>query len=224
MTKTLLVVIDGPAGAGKSTVAKALAARIGASYLDTGAMYRALTLRCLRRGVPMDDPAAVIACVEGARLEMVPEATGVGLRVVLDGDDVGGAIRTREVTNAIYRLANDGAVRERVVAQQRRIAAGIPRSLVAEGRDLGSVVFPAADVRVYLDASVEERARRRAQDLVDPPPLDELQAEIARRDARDRERAVGPLVRTPAHRYLDTSDLSPEQVIERLAALVAEAA
>lgn len=214
------VVIDGPAGAGKSTVARRLADRLDAFYLDTGAMYRACTLRALRQGVDLADSAALVGVVDGATVELLPDGAAGQCRVLLDGEDVSAEIRTREVTNAIHHLANCPEVRERLVAQQQALAARIEGHVVAEGRDLASVVFPQAAVKVYLDASVEERARRRQADHGDQTPLDELQREISARDERDQNRAVGPLVRVPEATYIDCSDMTIEQVVEQLAGLV----
>jgi len=213
-------VIDGPAGAGKSTVARRLAARLGGAYFDTGAMYRAFTLRALRLGIDWaDTPAKARVVAEG---ELVLEPEGQGVRVLLDGEDVTQAIRSREGTAAIFHMANCPQVRSQLVAEQRRLAAAARTLLVAEGRDLGSIVFPDADLKVYLDASAAERARRRAQDMPDAPPLEQLQAEIEERDRKDQTRDVAPLVRVDDAYYLDTSDLTLDQVVEHLLARVQE--
>ncbi len=223
----LLVVIDGPAGAGKSTAARRLADRLEAFYLDTGAMYRACTLRAIQLGVDLSDGPALAAVVDQAQVELLPDGPQGRCRVLLEGEDVSESIRTREVTNSIHHLANEPLVRERLVAQQQALAEAWTGTIVAEGRDLGSVVFPQAQVKVYLDATVSERARRRLQDL-DPssasaPSLEELEQEIAARDHRDMSRAIGPLTRVPDAHYLDSSKLSADQVVDALAALATAA-
>jgi cytidylate kinase len=201
-----VVAIDGPAGAGKSTIARKLARRLGFTYLDTGAMYRCVALAALERGQP---PAAVASEVQ---LE-------VGERVLLDGRDVSADIRSPEVSEAASRAAADPAVRAAVVTEQRRLlGAG---DWVAEGRDIGTVVAPDAAVKVFLTADPAERARRRATELgVDPATV---LAEQTIRDQRDSTRAHSPLAPAPDAVLLDTTDLSVEEVVERAAVLVREA-
>jgi len=197
-----VVAIDGPAGAGKSSVAKAVAREIGFTYLDTGAMYRAVALAALRRGVA---PAQVAGAV---RLDLSD-----GVR--LDGEDVSGAIRTAEVSSAASEAAADLRVREALVATQRELLSD--GDWVAEGRDIGTVVAPHAAVKVFLTADPAERARRRALEL----GLDEAQvlADQKARDARDSTREHSPLVPAPGAVVLDTTGLSLAEVVARIAAL-----
>jgi CMP/dCMP kinase len=219
-TKKLIVVIDGPAGAGKSTASRRLARALGGTYLDTGAMYRAITLKALRAGIDLADEAARGRVADGARVELRPDDAET-CRVLLDGEDVSAAIRTREVTGNIHWLAGDAHVREVLVALQREFARAVDRTVVAEGRDLASVVFPDADVKIYLDASVDERARRRALELgAAAPAMEVLREEIATRDHRDSTRAVAPLIRVPEADYVDCSRLGPDEVLETLLAVV----
>lgn len=197
-----VVAIDGPAGAGKSSVARAVADALGFTYLDTGAMYRAVALAALRQGA---DPAAVA--------DRVAIAVGDGVRV--DGEDVTGQIRTPEVSEAASRAAADPAVRRALVAQQQRLVAD--GNWVAEGRDIGTVVAPSAEVKVFLTADPAERARRRAREL----GVDEgtVLAEQTLRDERDRTRSTSPLAPAPGAVMLDTTGLSLDQVVARVVAL-----
>lgn len=220
-SRKLVVAIDGPAGAGKSTASRRLARALGGTYLDTGAMYRAITLAALREGIDLADASARGRVAARARVELQPTDGDEGCRVLLDGEDVTAAIRTREVTGNIHWLAGDGGVRDVLVALQRAFARGADRPVVAEGRDLASVVFPDAEVKIYLDASVEERARRRALELgAAAPPLDVLREEIATRDHRDSTRDVAPLVRVPGADHVDCSRLGPDEVLEALVDIV----
>jgi CMP/dCMP kinase len=199
----VLVAIDGPAGAGKSTVARAVARRLGFIYLNSGAMYRCVALLSLE--APGDE-LAVLA--QGARIEL-------GERVLLDGRDVTEEIRTPETSEAASRVAADPGVREALVAKQRELIAG--GDWVAEGRDIGTVVAPDADLKVFLTASAEERARRRADELGADPAT--VLAEQALRDERDATREHSPLVAAPGAVVLDTSGLTIDEVVERIAAL-----
>ncbi len=198
-----VVAIDGPAGAGKSTVAKAVAQALRFTYLDSGAMYRSVALAAARRGV---DPAIL-----APGLEIV-----VGEHVLLDGEDVTDAIRAPEISDAASRAAADPAVRRAMVALQRRLLAH--GDWVAEGRDIGTVVAPEADVKVFLTADPHERARRRAQELgLDP---DTVLREQVIRDERDRAREHSPLRPAPGAVELDTTGLSVDEVVDRIVALV----
>jgi cytidylate kinase len=202
----MVVALDGPAGAGKSTVARAVASALGFTYLDSGAMYRSVALAALQRGV---EPAAV---ARGLRIEL-------GDRILLDGRDVTAEIRTPAVSEAASRAAADPAVREAMVEQQRRMLA--EGDWVAEGRDIGTVVAPGAEVKVFLTASPEERARRRAAELgVDPATV---LAEQTIRDQRDSTREHSPLAPAPGAVELDTTGLTLDEVVQRIVELVTEA-
>jgi cytidylate kinase len=210
----MLVAIDGPAGAGKSTVTRALSRRLGFTYLDSGAMYRCVALLALES--PDREPAAL---ARSARIEFVPgfDRRGPGLRVRLDGRDVTEAIRTAEVSEAASRVASDGGVREALVAKQREL---ISRGdWVAEGRDIGTVVAPEAELKVYLTADPAERARRRAAELGGDAEI--VLAEQALRDERDSTRVHSPLQAAPGAVVLDTTGMSVEQVVERIVSLLA---
>lgn len=212
-----VVAIDGPAGAGKSTVAREVARRLSFLHLDTGAMYRAVTLAALRGGVDLGD--AVGLGDVARRLRIGIEATADGKdRVAVDGEDVTEAIRSSEVTAAVSTVAAVRHVREALVEAQRRLA-GEGRGAVLEGRDIGSVVFPNARWKFYLDASSGERARRRAAELAEfgrESEIGEVRREIERRDAADTIRPVAPLVRLPDAVYLDSTGLSVDQVVEEI--------
>jgi cytidylate kinase len=202
----MVVAIDGPAGAGKSTVARATADALGFTYLDSGAMYRAVGLMTLRHGGAASEQAE--------RLELE-----LGERVVANGEDVTEAIRTPEVSEAASRVAANPRVREALVRMQRDLLAG--GDWVAEGRDIGTVVAPDAAVKVFLTATPEERAQRRAQEL--GTDADTVLRDQALRDAQDSTREHSPLQVADGAVELDTSGLTVEQVVERIAALVAEA-
>lgn len=214
-TITNIVALDGPAGAGKSTVARRVAAKLGYAFLDTGAMYRAATWNAMQLGLDWDDPESLAQATRAMQLNLVECENGV--QVFVNGTDISDAIRTPEVTRCIAMLDSNAQVREHLVELQRKIGARKPT--VAEGRDMGTVVFPAARCKIYLDASIDQRFRRRAQDFdargisYDPATLRE---EILVRDQKDMTRAVAPLRRAPDAILLDTSNLSAEEVIDRI--------
>jgi cytidylate kinase len=211
-----VVAIDGPAGAGKSTVASALARALQWRHLDTGAIYRALTLAAIEWGVPVDDGPRLAALVRRTDLRQ-----GADGRTTLGGRDVSQGIRAEVVTAAVSEVSAHPEVRAALLDVQRQAAeAG---DLVCEGRDMGTVVFPNAQLKVYLDADVPTRARRRRGDLSrqgEDIPLPELERRIAERDAKDRARVTAPLLRAPDQIYLDTSGLSVDQVVAKLRQLV----
>jgi len=217
MSRPPIVAIDGPAGAGKSTVTRAFARRLGLVYLDTGAMYRALTWWVQRQGGDPADAAAVEPLLQGLDLRF-SSGEGELQRVQINGHDVTEAIRSPEVTALVSTVAAHGCVREALTRQQQ--AMGARGGLVAEGRDIGTVVFPDADCKVFLTATVAERARRRAEDLgqrgFPVPPLPELEASIAERDHLDSTRDVAPLLQADDAVELVTDGLSIEAVIEAL--------
>ena len=208
----MVIAIDGPAGAGKSTVAKGVARALGFTYLDSGAMYRAVALAALDRGIEPDD---------GARLGELAWDLNIdfqGDTIRLDGKPVEGRIRSPEVTIAASRVSVHPQVRQAMVKRQRElIAAG---NYVAEGRDIGTVVSPDSPLKVFLTANEEERARRRAAESGES--VTQVQEAIRDRDARDRERADSPLLAAEESVDIDTTDLSPDQVVERIVALARE--
>jgi cytidylate kinase len=204
-----IIAIDGPAGAGKSTIARALAERLNFIYIDTGAMYRAIAHEALTAGVPLEEAAEV---AKAATIEFRP----VG-RIFINGQDVSDHIRTPEVSSAASRVAAVKDVRSVLVDKQRHIGAN--GNVVMEGRDIGTVVFPNALVKIFLDADPIERVRRRGGDLPDVP-LDQLAAQIRERDERDSERAHSPLVQAPDAVRLDSTTMSTEQVMDAILELV----
>ena len=217
-----VVAIDGPAGAGKSTVARRVAERLGLSYLDTGAMYRAVGLALREKGVDLEDERAVAERVGEVELSLEPSATGAAA-VLLGGESVGDRIRTPEIGEAASRVAAVPAVRRRLVELQQGF--GHRHGAVLEGRDIGTVVFPATPHKFFLDASPMERARRRREERRakgDPVDLDAVADEIARRDARDRERADSPLRHDESYTVVDTTGLSIDEVVDRVVARVGE--
>lgn len=213
---TTVVTIDGPAGAGKSTVAKALARRLKFSYLDTGAMYRAATLKALHLKMNLEDEAALVSVAKAITIDF-QEDPHKGLRVILDGEDVSEAIRTVEVTNNTFYMARAPKVREIMVDLQRKI--GFRRDVVIEGRDVGTVVFPKAKYKFYLDADFEERARRRIKELEDKGQAVEaqkLKQELEERDRKDFSRKVGPLKKAEDAVVIDSTHLTIEGTVQKI--------
>jgi CMP/dCMP kinase len=217
--KKLIIAIDGPVGSGKSTVARLVADRMGYVYVDTGAMYRAIALKALRRGISLDAASELEALARDTRIDLRAQ-DGVQ-QVYLDGENVTAAIRSPQVSQASSKVAVVGGVRHMLVAEQRR--AGQHGGVVMEGRDIGSVVFPDADLKIFLTASPEVRAERRwkeHQQKGDVIDLARTLQEIHERDRRDRERAASPLVCAPDAIVVDSSAMDPEEVA-RLVAMIA---
>jgi cytidylate kinase len=211
----MIITIDGPAGAGKSSVAKALAGRLGFHYLDTGAMYRAVTLAAHRAGVAAADEAALSHLLEGFQLDMPPG------QVCVNGEDVTAAIRTPEVTAQTGAFADSPLVRKRLAQLQRQQAAG--RDIICEGRDQGTVVFPEAACKFFLIASAAERARRRQQEMAQrgqAVSLDDVLAAQDLRDARDSTRQLAPMVPAADAIQLDSTGLTVDEVVTRMEAIV----
>ena len=219
MTTPLSVAIDGPSGAGKSTVGHALAQRIGATFVDTGLMYRALTLEALERGVPIDDGDALRELATALAIEVrrpLPHETDRLETVLVDGGDVTDAVRTPRVDRAVSTVSKHAGVREAMLEVQRSAARG--RATVMVGRDIGSVVLPDAALKVYLDAPPLIRAQRRAAEMGEPDRVAEYLAEIERRDGADSRRAVAPLTVPDGALMLDTGTLDVEACVAAIVA------
>ena len=220
MKNGFVIAIDGPAGAGKSTIAKKAAAALGFAYIDTGAMYRSVTWKLLQTGQPFS-PDLAGRLAQEIRISFRPE--GSLNRVFVDDTEVTEAIRSAAVTGLVSRVAAVPAVREAMVAQQRRM--GREGNVVLDGRDIGTVVFPDSPCKIYLTASVEERARRRGKELEakgQAVDYEKLQADIASRDKQDMERETSPLKQAEDAAYLDTSDMSIDEVTDAILKLAAE--
>ena len=216
--KPLVIAIDGPSGAGKSTAGRALAARLGSLFIDTGAMYRALALKAMRTGVDSGAELALAGLLQASRIEL----RDGGRQVLLDGEDVTLPIRAREVSAAASRVSVHPAVRREMVTRQREFGEG--GGVVLDGRDIGTAVFPDAGVKFYLDADVRHRAERRQRELLAAGVAADLAAieqEIRARDHADMTRSDSPLTRAADAVLLDTTELTAEQVLERLLEVVA---
>jgi cytidylate kinase len=212
VSKTLIIAIDGPGGSGKSTVARSVARRLGFTYIDSGAMYRAVALWALRLGMDLDDLHRLEQLAKEARIELP------GDRVLLNGEDITAQIRDPKVSDAASRVAAQPGVRRAMREEQRRIGSAGPS--VMEGRDIGTVVFPEAKVKIFLDAQPEARAQRRASEL--GAPVEQVARELDARDQRDRSRSEAPLTQAPDAEYLDTTHLTLAQVEEAVLKMVRE--
>ena len=213
--KKLVIAIDGPSGAGKGTVARAVASQLGYRHVDSGAMYRAVGWKALRTGIALDDEAAVAALAARSTIHVSPT------RVTIDGDEVTREIRTPDIDRAAASVARLPKVRSVLVEQQRRM--GVDGGIVMEGRDIGTVVFPNADVKVYLDASAEERARRRANDPAHsggPGNLAAVQTLLTERDRADTTRTASPLYAATDAAVIDTTGKPVDAVVNEVIEIV----
>lgn len=215
MKKTIQIAIDGPAGAGKSTIAKIVAEKLGFTYIDTGAMYRAITYKALQQDVSLADEAALSELLRQSTITLKPSERGQ--LVFLDGQDVSEVIRTNDVTASVSEVAAHADIREQMVAAQQQLAeAG---GVVMDGRDIATHVLPQAELKVFMSATVEERARRRFVDNEKrgiPATIESLIEDIARRDKLDSEREVSPLVQADDAIYLDTTSLTIDEAAEEI--------
>ncbi|HEY6302643.1 MAG TPA: (d)CMP kinase [Terriglobales bacterium] len=215
--RQLIIAIDGPAGAGKSTIASRLARKLGYVNLESGAMYRALALRAIEWDASFDDEAGLLKMAQDSRI-ILDRSIG-GNRVLLNGKDVSARIRERDVTEAASRISVHPKVREWMVEQQREM--GIGRGVVMEGRDIGTKVFPDADLKIFLDADPVIREQRRLdQQQVNGPSAETMAAELRERDLRDRTRAASPLVAADDAIVIDSTSLSEDDVVNRIEKLV----
>ena len=217
--KKVVVAIDGPAGSGKSTVSKRIARALGLLYIDTGAMYRALTLKAMRLKLDLQDADALTRLARSTKIDLAEESGA--LKVYLDGEDVSALIRTPELTNTVKYIARVPGVRHEMVALQRAI--GRKSGAVLEGRDIGTVVVPDAKFKFYLDADVEERSRRRHKELIETNQkvsLDDIKKDVVVRDESDMKRDVGALKKAPDAIFVDTTELSIDEVVEKLLSYV----
>jgi cytidylate kinase len=218
-SRKLIIAIDGPAGAGKSTVAARVARKLGYVNLESGAMYRVLALKAIERDASFDDEAALLKLAQGSHIALEPTLTGN--RVLLDERDVSARIRERDVTEAASKVSVHPRVREWMVARQRDMGAG--GGVVMEGRDIGTKVFPDADLKIFLDADPVVREQRRLdQQRIKGAPAESIAADLRERDLRDRTRAASPLVAAEDAVVLDSTHLSEDEVVGRIERLALE--
>ena len=220
MTKINVVAIDGPAGSGKSTVAKKVAKRLGFLYIDTGAMYRALTLDAINKKLDLNDDDELIKLSQNVDIKL--QNTGDNLKVFLRDDDVSEKIRTMEVTTQVKHVASVKGVRENMVKLQRKLSK-TSKGSVLEGRDIGTVVFPDAKYKIYLDAGFDTRVKRRFDELKEKGydvPIDEVKNDVSARDNADMTRQVGPLKKADDAEVIDTTDMTIEEVTEKILSFV----
>lgn len=221
MKKNIQIAIDGPAGAGKSTIAKIVAEALGFTYIDTGAMYRAVTYKAMQQNIHLDDEAKLAEMLEVSTIELKPSPQGQ--LVFLDGHNVSAEIRSNEVTSSVSQVAAHAKVRELLVAQQQKLAAN--GGVVMDGRDIATHVLKDAELKIFMSATVEERARRR---LIDnqkrgiESSLEKLQEEIALRDKKDSEREASPLIQAEDAIFLDTTALSIDDAAQAILKLAEE--
>jgi cytidylate kinase len=217
----IIITIDGPAGAGKSTIARLLAKKLRFDYLDTGGLYRAITLKALEDEISLKNTGAIVRHILNSDIKF----RGGGKTIFMDGKDVSRKIRTDRITASVYKIAVSKKVREAMKKLQRKLAQ--KKNIVCEGRDMGSVVFPDARLKFYLDASLKERTRRRYSELQKLFPWKQFQysqilKEISLRDYRDKHRKIAPLIQPAGAFYIDTSDLSIPQVVNKLYTIVVD--
>lgn len=224
--KPIVITIDGPAGAGKSTIARMLARQLAFHYLDTGALYRAVTFKALQNKIlPAGNESAIAGLVLKSDIKLRQTSNGKGIRVLLDGRDISREIRMPVITSHIYKVSALPLVRRAMAKLQRKLARG--RNIVCEGRDMGSVVFPKAQIKFYLDASLKERARRRYKESLALFPqarvgYKQIQKEISVRDYRDKHRKTAPLVKPQDAFYIDTTNLSVRRVAGILSRIISD--
>lgn len=218
--KNFVIAIDGPAGAGKSTVAKIVAKKLNFLYVDTGAMYRALTLKAMKEGIPFSDDEKLIQMAKDTKITLSYDNN---FKIFLDGQDVTNEIRNEQVSKNTSYIASILKIREILWDMQRKLRE--KNNLVMEGRDIGSKVFPDAQLKIYLDASVEERAKRRYLQLKEmgiEENLEKIKEEIKQRDEKDKNRKIAPLVIGDDYFYIDTTNLTIDQVVEKIISLYKE--